>query len=87
MYIYLFKHKMFDVNQYTMKRSSNLSLYLLDSDFSTGCIGKSQPKNTYVYESQLEIILADLNRYMVATHLVIIVMDDAIKYTYIWLLA
>ena len=28
------------------KRFTNLSLYALDNDFSSNCIGKSQPKNT-----------------------------------------
>ena len=37
-----------DVNRYMMKRSSSLSLYSLDSDFSSSYIGKSQLKNTHI---------------------------------------
>ena len=37
-----------DVNGYMIKRLSNLSLYLPDSDFSSSCIDKSQPKNTHI---------------------------------------
>ena len=37
------------------------------------------------YKPQIEIILADFDRYMVKTlRLVIILTDDAIKYTCIW---
>ena len=39
------------------------------------------------YKSEYETTLADLNQYTTATHLilgVIILMDDAIKYTCIW---
>ena len=54
---------------------------------STSCIGISQPKNTHIGKSQHETILADLNRYMTATRLVIILTDDAIKHTCIWPLA
>ena len=36
------------------------------------------------YESQHETILADLNRYMTATRLVIILTNDAIKHTCVW---
>ena len=38
------------------------------------------------YKLQHETILADLNRCMAKTHLVIILTDDAIKYMCIWLL-
>ena len=75
-----------DVNQY-MSRSSNLSLYSLNSNFSTSCIGKAQPKNAHIRKSQHETILADLNRYTTAMRLVIILMDDAIKHMCIWPLA
>ena len=36
------------------------------------------------YKSQHETILADLNWYMTATHLVIILLYDAIKHTCVW---
>ena len=62
-----------------MKKSSNLSSHSLDSDFSSSCIGKSQPKNTYTYRYQHETILANLNQYMAMTHLVIILMDDELS--------
>ena len=75
-----------DVNQYMMKWSFNLLSYCLDSDFSISNIGKSQPKNWH-YKFQHKIILADLNQYMTATCLVIILADDAIKHTCICPLA
>ena len=56
-----------------------MALYSLDSDFSTSCIGKSQYKNMHSYKSQHETILADLNRYTTAMHLILT--DDAIKYS------
>ena len=37
-------------------------LFKHDNDFSSSCIGKSQPKNTH-NKSQHETILTDLNQY------------------------
>ena len=54
---------------------------------STSFIGISQPKNTHISLNMTETILADLNRYTTATHLVIILTDDAIKHTCVWPLA
>ena len=65
-----------------IKWSSNLLLYSLNSDFSSSCIGKSQPKSTL--KSWHETILADLNWYTATTHLGIILTDNTIKYTCIW---
>ena len=62
-----------------MKWSSNLCLiYSLDSN---SCIWHITHQE-HTYKSQHETILADLNRYMSATHLVIILLDDAIKHTH-----
>ena len=72
-----------DVNWYMVKQSSNLSLYSLDSDFSTICIGRSKAQE-HAYRSKHETILADLNRYTTARRLIIILMDDAIKHTCVW---
>ena len=68
------------VNQYIIKRSSNLSLYSLDSNLAPALLANHSPK--CAYKSQLETILADLNRYMAATRLIIL-MDDAIKHVHL----
>ena len=48
----------------------------------------SHSPRTYIYKSQHEIIMADLNRYTAKTlYLLITLMDDVIMYTYIWTLA
>ena len=67
------------MNWCMMKQSSNLSSYSLDGDFSTTCIGKSQPKNKHVSLNMDHP--ADLNQYTAATLLVTILTDDAIKDT------
>ena len=72
-----------DMNLYMMKWSSNLSSYSLDTNFSSSCIGKITAQE-HSYNSQHETLLADLNRYTAAMHLVIILTDDAIKHTHIW---
>ena len=69
------------------KQSTNLSSYTLDNNFTSSCISKSQPRNMHIHKSQHETILADLNWYTAKTSLVIILMDDAIKYTCFWPLA
>ena len=71
-----------DMNRYMIKQSSNLSLYSLDSTSFYWHITAYER----VYKSLHETTLADFNRYMTATCLVIILMDDAIKYTCIWAL-
>ena len=61
-----------------IKRSTNLSLYVLENEFSSSCIGKLQPKNTH--KSQHESILAALNQYTTKIlRSLIILTDDAIK--------
>ena len=37
-----------EVNQHTIKQYTNLSSYLLNCDFSTSCIDKSQPKDMHI---------------------------------------
>ena len=36
------------MKQYKVKQPTNLSSYSLNSDFSGGCIGKSQPNNKHI---------------------------------------
>ena len=64
--------------------SSELSLYSLDSDFSSSCIGN--PKNNYKNLNMKSSWLT-LNRYTTKTYLAIILTNDAIKYMCIWPLA
>ena len=86
--VYLFKHNMSHIcslwsESIHDERSCNLSSCSVDSNYSTSCTGKSQPKNTHVILN-MKHILTDLNQYTTAMHLVIILTDDAIKHTCIW---
>ena len=65
-----------------MKQSSNLLSYSLDSDFSTSCIGKSQPKNMHM--SQHGTIFGWLESIHGNNMLGNNLTDNAIKHKCIW---
>ena len=68
------------------KWSTNLSSCMPDSDFSSSCVGTSQPKNTHISLNMKPFWLTWISTWQ-KLHLFIILSDDAIKYTCIWLLA
>ena len=69
-----------DVNQHMMKRIYRPTCLIAILVAAVLQITTQE----HTYKSQRETILADLNWYTAKTCLVIILMDDAIKYTYIW---
>ena len=64
------KYKMLHISWFViyMNRYILKTMYhpTLESDFSSSCTGKSQPKNTHI-SLKKETILTDLNRHMVKT--------------------
>ena len=74
-------------NNLPLYLSLNLWLYSLDNNFSSSCIGKSQPKNTHTSLNIKPSWLAWIGTPQKHACMVIILTDDAIKYISIWPLA
>ena len=69
-----------DMNQYIVKAIYNLPSYVLDNNFSSSCIGKSQLESMHISFNMNPSWMT----WIKTLHLLIVWMDDAIKHTWIW---